>query len=102
MLFPYNKKVEVLNVENALGYLLASTGCNDIVELHIGEKGCVAAHVLPIDVTFYVIEGSGSITIGADTHTANKGDVIHVPKGEERGWQNNTAQSLKLLVIKQV
>ena len=101
MIYPYSKKAEVLNTTEATGYLLAETENNDIVELHIFENGLVPAHSLPIDVTFYVISGKGSITVSDDKAEANQGDVIVVKRNQERIWQNPFSETLKLLVIKQ-
>lgn len=98
---PYDNKKEVLNTENACGYLLAETDHHDLVELSIVKGGTVPAHALPIDVTFYVIAGEGEITIANEKINASKGDVITVPKNLERSWSNNHSEPLKLLVIKQ-
>lgn len=100
MLHPYLNKTEVLNSDNAKGYLLATTMNNDIVELHIHENGLVPAHALPIDVTFYVVSGIGQITISDEEIKASQGDIIEVKGGLERSWQNTTSNTLKLLVIK--
>jgi len=101
MHYPYNNKKEVLKTDKANGNLLASTNSNDIVELFIDHDGLIPAHALPIDVTFYVIKGSGAITIDNETIAARQGDVIEVKRGLERSWHNQSTESLKLLVIKQ-
>ncbi len=101
MIYPYNKKTEVLKTEKASGYLLAATSKNNIVELHILEDGLVPAHALPIDVTFYVVSGKGNITIVNEKTDASEGDVIHVKKNLERTWHNPYTEPLKLLAIKQ-
>ena len=101
MIYPYAKKKEVLNTGDAVGYLLAETGNNDLVELHIKKKGLVPAHALPIDVTFYVVSGKGSITISNDKTGASQGDIVDVKRDLERSWHNPFSETLKLLVIKQ-
>ncbi len=101
MIYPYSKKTDVLNTNEAIGYLLASTDHNDLVELHIHKNGLVPAHALPIDVTFYVVSGKGQITISDEKIDASQGDVIDVKKNLERSWHNSFSEPLKLLVIKQ-
>ena len=101
MIHPYINKTEVLNSNDAVGFLLAETNNNDIVELHIHKNGLVPSHSLPIDVTFYVISGKGRVTIADEKIDAVQGDIIEINKDLERGWQNLNDESLKLLVIKQ-
>ncbi|MBK3517134.1 cupin domain-containing protein [Carboxylicivirga marina] len=101
MHYKYSNKTKVLDSEITTGYLLASTNQNDIVELHIDASGIVPAHALPIDVTFYVSSGSGTLILSNEEIIANTGDIIHVDKDLERSWENKGNASLKLLVIKQ-
>lgn len=100
MLYSYSNKTEVLNSDNAKGYLLAATENNDIVELYINENGLVPTHTLPIDVTFYVISGNGQIKLSKEAIRVTIGDIVDVKGGMERSWQNISAEPLKLLVIK--
>ena len=101
MIYPYINKTEVLKTEQANGFLLAETDNNDIVELHVKEKGLIPAHALPIDVVFYVISGKGNIIISNEEINASKGDVIEVKHDQERTWHNPFTETLILLVIKQ-
>ena len=101
MIYPYTNKKEVLNTGEAVGYLLAETGNNDLVELHIEKNGLVPAHALPIDVTFYVVSGMGNITIANEKTDASKGDIVDVKRDLLRSWHNPFPETLKLLVIKQ-
>lgn len=101
MYHPYSAKTEVLHTEKATGFLLAATKNNDIVELEIQENGELPEHALPIDVTFYVIAGKGTLSINGKATSARAGDVLEVEKNLNRGWLNPHPETLKLLVIKQ-
>ena len=101
MKFQYSNKIEVLKTDKAVGYQLASTNNNDIVELHLEADGQVPPHALQIDVTFYVISGQGKITIDNKEISAAKGDVIEVKKNLDRSWLNDSSETLSLLVIKE-
>jgi len=101
MIYSYEKKTKILNTDEAVGYLLAMTDDNDFVELHIHENGLIPAHALPVDVTFYVISGRGSITVLNEKADVSQGDIIDVKKNMERIWHNSFSELLKLLVIKQ-
>ncbi|TLX77482.1 cupin domain-containing protein [Labilibacter sediminis] len=61
----------------------------------------IPTHSLPIDATFYIISGAGSITISNEIINASEGDVIEVKKDLDRTWYNPNPETLKLLVIKQ-
>ncbi|MCT4590038.1 MAG: cupin domain-containing protein [Carboxylicivirga sp.] len=101
MHYLHSKKTEVLNSSDAQGYLLAATEHNDFVELHIQSNGAVPAHTLPVDVSFYVVEGDGELTYNETTINAKPGDMIHINKHLQRSWYNKSKGLLKLLVIKQ-
>lgn len=101
MIYPYSEKTEVLNTKAAIGNLLAIMANHDIVELQIEEDGVVPAHSLPIDVTFYVVSGNGTLNIENQEWKAQKGDVLEVKKDQNREWKSTSPETLKLLVIKQ-
>lgn len=95
------KKIEVLKTENVEGYKLAETEFNEIIELELHATGIVDAHSLPINVVFYVVKGTGIITIDGELFNAHEGDVIEVKANAQRSWKNENNELLKLLVIKQ-
>ncbi|NLJ82633.1 MAG: cupin domain-containing protein [Bacteroidales bacterium] len=72
----------------------------ELVKLNLQQNDEVALHINPIKVVFYVIEGSGVLTIGTSSYTLQAGDMAEVHPDEERGWSNPNPESLKILVIK--
>lgn len=101
MFYDFSNKVAVLESDKANGFLLAQTQLNDIVYLVLEQNGEVAAHKLPIHVTFFVIDGEGKIEIDGKAFFAKKGDVIEVPENAIRLWNNSSNNKLVLLVVKQ-
>lgn len=62
------------------------------IEKHVNEK----------TVFFYVLEGKGILTTGAEELVLQKEDSIRIEKGAERSWYNSGNDSLVILVIKQL
>ena len=52
-----------------------------------------------IGETFYVVAGSGSITVGAETAPITSGDAIPVRMGEAKSFANAGTDALELLVV---
>lgn len=62
------------------------------IEKHVNEK----------TVFFYVLEGKGILTTGAEELVLQQEDSIRIEKGVERSWYNSGNDSLVILVIKQL
>lgn len=63
-----------------------------------GEK--LDLHKNPFDVIFFVVSGSGILTIESDNLNLNQHDSIFIDQTKDRGWENNTEKDLILLVYK--
>lgn len=53
----------------------------------------------PYEVCFYIIDGSGTFSVGKDKHNLSKGHMIYVPADMVRGIKSN--QRLIVLGIQQ-
>ena len=47
---------------------------------------------------YFVIEGSGSMTIGAETHSVQAGDLIVNPRRGTHGMRNTSGHRIRLLI----
>jgi mannose-6-phosphate isomerase-like protein (cupin superfamily) len=85
---------------NLDGYILHSEKPVELVHLLLkpGEK--LESHKNPFDVVFFVIEGSGLLTINEEKQQLNSSDTVKVTSEHMRSWENNTQSDLRLLVIK--
>ena len=81
-------------------HILHSEKPVELVHLRLkpGEK--LAEHKNPVDVIFFVIEGSGILTINGEPKKLNTTDTLKVTSDINRGWENNSNKDLKILVIK--
>ena len=82
------------------GYILHSEKQIELVHLLLKPGENLAEHKNPFDVIFFVAEGSGILTIEGEQFKLNMNDVTKVTSEKMRGWQNNTNQDLRLLVVK--
>lgn len=57
-------------------------------------------HITPVDVAFYVLEGSGEVEIGKERQEVGKDCLVESPKDIMHCWYNASAQPLKFMIIK--
>ena len=57
-------------------------------------------HKTPVDVFFYVLEGTGIVLIGDEEKEVEKDCVIHSPANIIHSWRNESNDLLRILVAK--
>lgn len=70
------------------------------VQLTFEAGAVLPLHTTPVDVLFYVIEGTGIVTIGEEKQECQVGTYIESPKDIPHGWENQSDGIFKVLVIK--
>ena len=68
------------------------------ITLEAGES--LKKHITPVDVIFYVLEGSGVIEIGDEKQQVSADTLIDSPAKIPHCWYNNSDSVLRVLVIK--
>lgn len=51
------------------------------------------------DKLYYVVEGSGEFSVGADKRTLSAGDLLYVPEDVEHGVENTSGGRLSVLIV---
>lgn len=69
-----------------------------VITLNPGES--LKKHKTPVDVFFYVLEGTGVVEIGDDKDTASKDSIINSPANIPHRWINESDKVFKVLVVK--
>jgi len=69
-----------------------------LITLHPGES--LKRHVTPVDVIFYVLEGTGTVEIGDEKATLGKDTLIESPARIPHRWINDGGTVFRVLVIK--
>jgi mannose-6-phosphate isomerase-like protein (cupin superfamily) len=66
--------------------------------LKAGES--LKPHITPVDVAFYVLEGSPTIMVGEEKVQVKKDDIIESPKDIVHCIYNETEYAVRVLVMK--
>lgn len=69
-----------------------------VITLQPGEA--LKKHITPVDVIFYVLEGTGVVQIGEEKMTVGKDILVESPAKIPHTWANETKAILRVLVIK--
>jgi len=68
------------------------------ISLQPGES--LKRHITPVDVFFYVLEGTGVVEIGDERRTVGPDTLIESPKDIVHCWYNENDALLRFLVVK--
>ena len=74
----------------------------EIIELTLRKGATLKRHALPIKVVFYVLQGSGVVSVDDLERRAECGEIVECPANAMRLWKNNGSEKLKILAIKQL
>lgn len=69
-----------------------------LITLQPGES--LKKHMTPVDVFFYVLEGTGIVEIGNERATCGKDTLIESPARIPHRWINESNAVFRVLVIK--
>ncbi len=69
-----------------------------MITLQPGES--LKRHITPVDVIFYVIEGTGTVEIGDEKASVGKDTLVESPARIPHRWTNDSTSVLRVLVIK--
>ena len=69
-----------------------------VISLQPGES--LKKHVTPVDVLFYVLEGTGVVEIGDEREAVSKDVVVESPAGIAHRWINESDALFRVLVVK--
>ena len=69
-----------------------------VITLKPGEA--LKKHITPVDVFFYVLEGSGVVEIGDEKQTVGKDMLVESPAKIPHRWSNESTSEFRVLVVK--
>ena len=68
------------------------------ITLQPGEE--LKAHITPVDVFFYVLEGNPTVLVGNEKQTVEKDTLVESPKDIVHCLYNKTDKIARILVVK--
>lgn len=71
-----------------------------IVHITLEPGESLKKHITPVDVSFYVLEGEGTVMIGDEEKLVGKDTLIESPKNIVHNWYNRGDSTFRVLVIK--
>jgi len=69
-----------------------------VIMLQPGES--LKKHITPVDVFFYVLEGTGIVEIGDEKQTVGKDMLVESPARVPHRWTNESTSVFRVLVVK--
>jgi len=69
-----------------------------VITLEPGQS--LKRHITPVDVAFYLLEGTGVVEIGEEKMEVKKDTLIESPKDIVHCWYNESNDPLRFMVIK--
>ena len=69
-----------------------------VITLQPGEQ--LKRHITPVDVAFFVLEGTGIVEIGEEKAAIATGTLVESPQDILHCWYNQSDQRLRFMVIK--
>jgi quercetin dioxygenase-like cupin family protein len=69
-----------------------------VITLQPGEA--LKTHIPPVDVFFYVLEGTGIVRIGNERQAVTKDMLIESPAKIPHTWSNESPSAVRVLVVK--
>ena len=69
-----------------------------VITLEPGQS--LKRHITPVNVAFYVLEGSGIVEVGDEKMEVTKDTLIESPKDIVHCWHNESSSLLRFMVVK--
>lgn len=71
-----------------------------VIILTLQPSESLRRHITPVDVFFYVLDGTGIIEIGDEKREVQKDSIVHSPAKTVHCWYNESDNPLRILVAK--
>lgn len=90
----------IRNANGMVGTKLYSQPEGEIVHLEFQPNAHLKAHKTPVNVAFFVLEGTATLTIGEESQSFPAGTIIDSPKDIPHAVTNEGDSLMRILVIK--
>jgi mannose-6-phosphate isomerase-like protein (cupin superfamily) len=95
-----NNITPVLDKDGIRGTKIYVQPEGEIVHLRLEPGAHLKSHKTPVNVAFYVLEGTATLVIGDDEHEFGPDTIIDSPKDIPHAVLNKGTSEMRVLVIK--
>ena len=88
------------NPHNVDARMLYDKDTAQAVHLYLKPGESLKPHITPVDVFFFVIEGSPEVLVGEEKTIVEANTLVESPKGIVHCIFNNTSDDVRVLVVK--
>jgi len=92
--------LEAYNKDAVIGKKLLVKDEVEVVRLELAPGKSLPVHKTPVEVFFYIIEGSGEIEVGDEREAVCAGDLVESPREIPHGLHNTSDKPFTVLVVK--
>ncbi len=96
----FSRITPVLDKGGITGTKIYSQPEGEIVHMTLTPGAHLRAHKTPVNVAFYVLEGTVTLTIGDEEKSFPRDTIIDSPKDIPHAVTNNGESDVRILVIK--
>lgn len=79
---------------------ISDTPNAQVVHIALLPGESLKKHITPVDVVFYVLEGTGTVEIGDERQTVGPDTLIESPARIPHRWINDGQKTVRILVVK--
>lgn len=90
----------VLNIAGMVGTKIYSQPEGELVHIEFQPNSHLKAHKTPVNVAFFVLEGTATVTIGEESQCYPPGTIIDSPKDIPHAISNDGESIMRILVVK--
>ncbi|WP_225073135.1 cupin domain-containing protein [Desulfuromonas sp. CSMB_57] len=88
------------NPHQVKAHKLYDTEHAQAMHLDLAPGQSLKKHITPVDVFFYVLEGTGVVEIGDEQETVTADSLVDSPAHIAHCWHNRSDGPLRILVVK--
>jgi mannose-6-phosphate isomerase-like protein (cupin superfamily) len=88
------------NPHNIDARKIYQTSDAEVIHMTLTPGQALKRHTTPVNVFFYILEGTGEVEIGDETQTVQKDSLIDSPKGIPHLLHNTGESVFRFLVVK--
>ncbi len=88
------------NVHNVDARMIYNKDSAQVVHMQLNPRQSLKPHITPVDVFFFVIEGTPDVLIGEEKKRVETNNLVESPKNIVHCIYNNTDSIVRILVVK--